>query len=170
MKSLMLLCSMLSIGICNAQFKTGTKSMCSTIFVSNMDELIQYKSFRGFNIFPMDFDQSNSSPAHEFENLECLYFEFSYSPDSSEAGKKRFIAELKNRLNYFDFLLQSKKLKAVYFHISEQIFMTNYEISQAGNSWQKKANINLENAWKAFGNEWQIKYPHLKLYAENWNW
>jgi hypothetical protein len=161
---------LLSVGICDAQFKTGTKNMCPTVFVNDMDELIQNSSAIGFNIFPTDFIPSNHHPIPEFKNLECLYFEFSYSPDSSEAGKKRFIVQLKNRLDYFGFLFKSKELKSVYFHISEQIFMSDSEVRRAGSSWKKNADINLRNAWMAFGNELRVKYPHLKLYAENWNW
>ena len=144
--------------------------MCPTRHVNSSFEMAENTDAKGLNVYPMEFQFQDTVQVKTYWDLECIYYEFSFSPESSDSQKEAFIEDLKLRLYQLEFLLRNPNVKAVYFHIGEQIFMTESQMEKVGKNWNKRADMNLKNAWKSFGSQLKMKYPHIEFYAENWNW
>lgn len=160
-----------SFHFCQAQFVDGSKFECGGGYVGNVSELLNDSLATELDIFPMKFnfnEELDRTPV--FSELVCISFEFSLDPSLPDADKKAFIEQLKSRLQQFDFLLKSPKVKHVYFHIGEQIFTTEADLKKCNKKWKCYQQANLNNAWASFGKPLQTTYPHIIFYADNWGW
>jgi hypothetical protein len=158
-----------------AQFKVSNEINCPAEYVNDAQALINLKDAAGFNFFPELFkniDDLKTPP--EFKNVECLFIQFSFSPESSDSAKAEFIKKLKTNITAFNFLFKSPKLKRIHFSVGEQIFLTSAETKNYYDiplkQQEKLIKKNLENAWNAFGKDIQALNPKIELSAENWGW
>ena len=98
-----------------------------------------------------------------------LIVEIPLDPESTNEEKQKYIQYIIQQLEAIS------KLEGVYFEaisvqVGEQIFLTREEVTAIGDNAEKRAEVNLKNAWTALGPTFQQFYPKAKVYGFNWGW
>jgi hypothetical protein len=154
------------------------KSFRAPVFASSFAEIFkQPETWKSITIFVEDLA---TAPAYDFSkltNLELVQVQFSFSPDSSDAAKKKYTDKVNLLMKNMVSFAKCPKLKHVIFAIGEQIYLTKAQCEPVGNEekhysklYKRTSAANKVQAWEAFGKDVNVLLPGVKLYAYTRSW